>query len=57
MSIMPPRLAALLSDAQDWAAVRRHPRRDLLAGLTVAIVALPLALAFGVRPVSARPEV
>ena len=25
-----------------------HPRRDLLAGLTVAIVALPLALAFGV---------
>ncbi|MFE1957863.1 SulP family inorganic anion transporter [Streptomyces sp. NPDC059479] len=26
----------------------RHPRRDLLAGLTVAIVALPLALGFGV---------
>ena len=25
-----------------------HPRRDLLAGLTVAVVALPLALAFGV---------
>ena len=24
------------------------PRRDLLAGLTVAVVALPLALAFGV---------
>ena len=48
MSIMPPRLAALLPDAQDWAAVRRHPRRDLLTGLTVAIVALPLALAFGV---------
>lgn len=45
---MPPRLAAILPNAQDWAAVRRHPRRDLLAGLTVAIVALPLALAFGV---------
>ncbi|MEV0041528.1 SulP family inorganic anion transporter, partial [Streptomyces sp. NPDC050804] len=26
----------------------RHPRRDLLAGLTVAVVALPLALGFGV---------
>lgn len=28
--------------------MRRSPRRDLLAGLTVAVVALPLALAFGV---------
>ncbi|MFS8202472.1 SulP family inorganic anion transporter [Streptomyces sp. CWNU-52B] len=28
--------------------MRRSPRRDLLAGLTVAIVALPLALGFGV---------
>jgi SulP family sulfate permease len=28
--------------------VRRSPRRDLVAGLTVAVVALPLALAFGV---------
>ncbi|MEO8468803.1 MAG: SulP family inorganic anion transporter [Chloroflexota bacterium] len=26
----------------------RHPRRDLIAGLTVAVVALPLALAFGI---------
>jgi SulP family sulfate permease len=32
----------------DWTAVRRNPRRDLVAGLTVAVVALPLALAFGV---------
>ncbi|HET9518461.1 MAG TPA: SulP family inorganic anion transporter, partial [Actinoplanes sp.] len=32
----------------DWHAVRRAPRQDLLAGLTVAVVALPLALAFGV---------
>ncbi|SBT43716.1 SulP family inorganic anion transporter [Micromonospora narathiwatensis] len=28
--------------------MRRQPRRDLLAGLTVAVVALPLALGFGV---------
>ncbi|MFC5905863.1 SulP family inorganic anion transporter [Streptacidiphilus monticola] len=28
--------------------MRRSPRRDLLAGLTVAIVALPLALGFGI---------
>jgi SulP family sulfate permease len=28
--------------------MRRAPRRDLLAGLTVAIVALPLALGFGI---------
>ncbi|ASW53941.1 SulP family inorganic anion transporter [Plantactinospora sp. KBS50] len=42
------RLAGLLPDAGDWTAVRRSPRRDLLAGLTVAVVALPLALAFGV---------
>ncbi|MER5489846.1 SulP family inorganic anion transporter [Streptomyces sp. NPDC002490] len=28
--------------------MRRAPRRDLLAGLTVAVVALPLALGFGV---------
>ncbi|WP_258039819.1 SulP family inorganic anion transporter, partial [Streptomyces sp. SM1] len=32
----------------DLAETRRHPRRDLLAGLTVAVVALPLALGFGV---------
>ena len=28
--------------------MRRDPRRDLFAGLTVAVVALPLALGFGV---------
>ncbi|NUT34767.1 MAG: SulP family inorganic anion transporter [Hamadaea sp.] len=32
----------------DLIAVRRSPGRDLLAGVTVAIVALPLALGFGV---------
>lgn len=41
------RLTGLLPQPADWAAVRRAPRRDLLAGLTVAVVALPLALAFG----------
>ncbi|ANH40141.1 C4-dicarboxylic acid transporter DauA [Nocardioides dokdonensis FR1436] len=42
------RLRALLPGRADLAAVRRHPRQDLVAGLTVAVVALPLALAFGV---------
>ncbi|RUL93017.1 SulP family inorganic anion transporter [Verrucosispora sp. FIM060022] len=42
------RVRALLPGQADLQAVRRAPRRDLLAGLTVAIVALPLALAFGV---------
>jgi SulP family sulfate permease len=42
------RVAGLLPQRTDWVAVRRSPRRDLLAGLTVAVVALPLALAFGV---------
>ncbi|MBN8869135.1 MAG: SulP family inorganic anion transporter [Solirubrobacterales bacterium] len=41
------RLRALLPPSSDWDAVKRSPRRDLLAGLTVAVVALPLALAFG----------
>ncbi|MGW7547148.1 SulP family inorganic anion transporter [Streptomyces sp. NPDC054770] len=42
------RIAALLPGRSDLAQIRRDPRRDLLAGLTVAIVALPLALGFGV---------
>ncbi|MER7456248.1 SulP family inorganic anion transporter [Micromonospora sp. NPDC126480] len=42
------RFLGLLPGRADWAAVRRSPKRDLLAGLTVAVVALPLALAFGV---------
>ncbi|MEV4511128.1 SulP family inorganic anion transporter [Dactylosporangium sp. NPDC049525] len=41
------RLSDLLPQRSDWAAARRAPRRDLVAGLTVAVVALPLALAFG----------
>ncbi|MEV7231665.1 SulP family inorganic anion transporter [Polymorphospora sp. NPDC051019] len=39
---------SLLPGRADLAAIRRQPRRDLLAGLTVAVVALPLALGFGV---------
>jgi SulP family sulfate permease len=42
------RTRALLPSSADVAAMRRNPRRDLVAGLTVAVVALPLALAFGV---------
>lgn len=42
------RLGALLPARADLADATRNPRRDLLAGLTVAIVALPLALGFGV---------
>lgn len=42
------RLGDLLPQRAEWTTACRNPRRDLLAGLTVAIVALPLALAFGV---------
>lgn len=42
------RVSALLPARADFAAMGRNPRRDLLAGLTVAVVALPLALGFGV---------
>ena len=48
---MKPALTAvrrLLPSRADWSTMRRQPGRDLLAGLTVAIVALPLALGFGV---------
>ena len=42
------RLRALLPQASDYTAMKRSPGRDLLAGVTVAIVALPLALGFGI---------
>ncbi|TDD61494.1 SulP family inorganic anion transporter [Kribbella antibiotica] len=42
------RMLALLPARNDLAAMVRQPRRDLIAGLTVAIVALPLALGFGI---------
>lgn len=41
-------LLDLLPKAADWSPARKSWRADLIAGLTVAIVALPLALAFGV---------
>src|SRR3954467_7718490 len=43
-----PRARALLPRRDDLRAMRRNPRRDVIAGVTVAFVALPLALAFGV---------
>ncbi|MEI8406563.1 MULTISPECIES: SulP family inorganic anion transporter [unclassified Kribbella] len=42
------RTRSLLPARTDLAAMTHQPRRDLLAGLTVAIVALPLALGFGI---------
>ncbi|MGV9383050.1 SulP family inorganic anion transporter [Nonomuraea sp. NPDC003707] len=42
------RLRAVLPERESLAAMCRRPRQDLLAGLTVAVVALPLALGFGV---------
>ncbi|MFF8616378.1 SulP family inorganic anion transporter [Streptomyces sp. NPDC015350] len=41
-------ICSLLPTRADLAQMGRDPRHDLLAGLTVAIVALPLALGFGV---------
>jgi len=41
-------LRSLLPRRQDYAQLRRSWRGDLVAGVTVGIVALPLALAFGV---------
>lgn len=38
----------LLPRPGDYRGLRRHWRNDLVAGLTVGIVALPLALAFGI---------
>ncbi|MES9539431.1 MULTISPECIES: SulP family inorganic anion transporter [unclassified Actinomadura] len=42
------RLGGLLPRRSDWTPARRSPGRDLTAGLIVAVVALPLALAFGI---------
>ncbi len=41
-------LKELWPTLDDYRGLRRSWRRDLLAGLTVGIVALPLALGFGV---------
>lgn len=42
------RLARLLPRRSDYDGLSRSWRRDALAGLTVGVVALPLALAFGI---------
>ncbi len=42
------RVHALLPGRSDYAGLRRSWRADLLAGLTVGVVALPLALGFGI---------
>jgi len=42
------RFHPLLPTSADFVAMRRNPRRDVIAGVTVALVALPLALAFGI---------
>ena len=41
------RLQQLLPQRADFSVMRRQPRRDLLAGVMVGLVALPLALGFG----------
>lgn len=38
----------LFPTKRDWQEVKRDPLHDLMAGATVAMVALPLALAFGI---------
>lgn len=43
-----PSLRSLLPTPSDWTSARRAPRRNLISGVTVALVALPLALGFGV---------
>jgi len=42
------RIRDLLPQKSDYTAMRRNPRRDVIAGVTVGFVALPLALAFGI---------
>ena len=42
------RSSRLLPAGSDWTAMRAQPGRDLLAGVMVGLVALPLALGFGV---------
>ncbi|WP_281199196.1 SulP family inorganic anion transporter [Nocardia arthritidis] len=41
-------MRALLPSWSDWNSVVRAPGADLLSGLMVALVALPLALGFGI---------
>ncbi len=41
-------LSRIAPQRADFVAMKQNPRTDLIAGLSVAVVALPLALAFGV---------
>lgn len=47
-SVLTARLHAVRPRGRDLRAMVRTPRRDLVAGVTVGVVALPLALAFGI---------
>ncbi|MFZ6004017.1 MAG: SulP family inorganic anion transporter [Actinomycetota bacterium] len=47
LASLPP-LASLMPSRRDYAGLRRSWRGDVLAGATVGVVALPLALAFGI---------
>lgn len=46
---------SVLPSTADLRTMTRAPRRDLLCGLTVAVVALPSPSVSGSRPVSGRP--
>jgi hypothetical protein len=48
MRVIGERVLALLPTRSDLASTLHQPRKDLVAGLTVAIVALPFALGFGI---------
>jgi len=45
-------ISRLLPHLSDYAGLPRTWRRDILAGITVGVVALPLALAFGISSFS-----
>ncbi|MFJ6383663.1 SulP family inorganic anion transporter [Kitasatospora sp. NPDC092039] len=47
-AVLGDRVRAVLPTRDILATMGRSPRRDLAAGLTVAVVALPLALGFGI---------
>ena len=49
-------LRSLLPRRDDYAGLRTSWRADVVAGLTVGIVALPLALAFGITTGLGRPR-
>jgi sulfate permease, SulP family len=48
MNTLTRRFIRLLPHRSDYAEVPRSWRRDILAGVTVGVVAMPLALAFGI---------